>query len=444
MYNIVNTVAIFAPYCCIKLRLFTYILCTNSVQSFKKCCTKLSFMKHARIKLVIMPRPDANGTRLVCLRVTFDRKSRFYNLNLRAADGEWSEDAGRFNKKHENWRADNELLNKHEARAADVLRGFELDGVGFTWSAFESGFDGMDAPGRVLIADAMEVLVQMWEKSEQVANADIYKKVRKFILEYKPRAVLSDLSVGFLEGLEAHLRANRNMSGGGLSLIFRTLRAACRRWYKSDAIRANPFEKHTIGHLKSTRQKKALRRGDIEKLERVEVRGRLERRAWDFFFLSFYLWGMNLADMALIETASIHEGRIRYIRKKTKRPYSVLVSEKAAGILARYNLSGLGYIMPVYTEYHDTERKRRTRRKNLIEDLHPALRVLGERAGVDTSNLTIYSARHSFATILKDSGLPIEQIAALLGHADIRTTANYLLEYKNEVLDEAAAVALLD
>ena len=51
-------------------------------------------------------------------------------------------------------------------------------------------------------------------------------------------------------------------------------------------------------------------------------------------------------------------------------------------------------------------------------------------------NIT-YVARHSFATILKKSGVNIGIISQALGHQDIKTTQIYLSQFDNEQVDDA-------
>lgn len=52
-------------------------------------------------------------------------------------------------------------------------------------------------------------------------------------------------------------------------------------------------------------------------------------------------------------------------------------------------------------------------------------------------NLTTYVARHSFATILKHSGVDIGLISELMGHADIATTKIYLDSFDEKQVDAA-------
>ena len=43
--------------------------------------------------------------------------------------------------------------------------------------------------------------------------------------------------------------------------------------------------------------------------------------------------------------------------------------------------------------------------------------------------ITTYSARHSFASILKESGAPVEYISEALGHSNQQTTVSYLKSF---------------
>ena len=51
--------------------------------------------------------------------------------------------------------------------------------------------------------------------------------------------------------------------------------------------------------------------------------------------------------------------------------------------------------------------------------------------------LTTYVARHTFATVLKRSGVSTEIISESLGHSDVTTTQIYLDSFENRQIDEA-------
>lgn len=56
--------------------------------------------------------------------------------------------------------------------------------------------------------------------------------------------------------------------------------------------------------------------------------------------------------------------------------------------------------------------------------------------------ITTYYARHSFATILKNSGAPVAMISQALGHSSLTTTQNYLAGFETDQLRDATSVLM--
>jgi site-specific recombinase XerD len=69
--------------------------------------------------------------------------------------------------------------------------------------------------------------------------------------------------------------------------------------------------------------------------------------------------------------------------------------------------------------------------KQATKTINKYMRRIGEKLEIDMK-LTTYTARHSFATILKRSGAPIEFISESLGHKDLKTTENYLDSFEDD------------
>lgn len=54
--------------------------------------------------------------------------------------------------------------------------------------------------------------------------------------------------------------------------------------------------------------------------------------------------------------------------------------------------------------------------------------------------VTTYTARHSFATVLKCSGANIAYISESLGHSDLKTTEAYLASFEKEERQKNASL----
>ena len=65
-----------------------------------------------------------------------------------------------------------------------------------------------------------------------------------------------------------------------------------------------------------------------------------------------------------------------------------------------------------------------------------ALKRIGERLGIQI-NLTTYTARHSYATVLKRSGVNTAIISESPGHSSEKVTQIYLDSFENSQINEA-------
>ena len=85
---------------------------------------------------------------------------------------------------------------------------------------------------------------------------------------------------------------------------------------------------------------------------------------------------------------------------------------------------------------HKTADQQIRRIKKVTYVVNKNLKKIGEALGLPIP-LTTYCARHSFATILKRSGVNIALISEALGHSDLKTTQIYLDSFENSQIDEA-------
>lgn len=68
------------------------------------------------------------------------------------------------------------------------------------------------------------------------------------------------------------------------------------------------------------------------------------------------------------------------------------------------------------------------------------MKKIAEALGIE--RVTTYTARHSFATVLKRAGANIAYISESLGHQDMKTTENYLASFEREEREKNAQILL--
>jgi len=162
--------------------------------------------------------------------------------------------------------------------------------------------------------------------------------------------------------------------------------------------------------------------------------------AKDLFLFSYFGAGINFSDIALLRFCDLKDGRVCYVRKKTGKPISFPLNDISAKIVEKYASpfgSDSDYIFPILdAAVHKTEQQKRDRIRKTLKKVNRELKTLGEMIGLEMS-LTTYVARHTYATVLKRSGVSVALISESLGHSDLSTTQIYLDSFENSQIDEA-------
>ena len=111
-----------------------------------------------------------------------------------------------------------------------------------------------------------------------------------------------------------------------------------------------------------------------------------------------------------------------------------------AAIYEKYKNEGYSlsdYIFPILDKkFHITEIQQYDRIRKVTKGVNRNLKKIGSFLGLNIP-LTTYVARHSFATVLKRSGVNVAIISEALGHTSLSTTQFYLDSFDNEQIDDA-------
>ena len=140
-------------------------------------------------------------------------------------------------------------------------------------------------------------------------------------------------------------------------------------------------------------------REDIIKIRDADLNSITHSKWRDYFMLSYYLGGINLADLLKINFKK-HPNKIKYIRQKTERHEKVNkyvefdIPEEAKPIIKRY-LQPNGQLQKIY-------------KVPAIKELHDL---------VECENFVFYSARKSFSQHAFSLGIHTSVIDYILGHS---------------------------
>jgi integrase len=387
-------------------------------------------------KLILFARTNQDGKRPIMLRVTNLRKSKYYPLHRYCTPEQWDESAGRLRKSYKGYLVENDMLRTYEQRASDALRHFEREQIRFSFEAFERLVFVNRSASTLTLWQWIESIVSELVESGKHGNAKFYKESANTVKAYAPASTLSDIDSVWLTRFERWMQRERNLKSGGMSLHMRLVRAACNRAVKAGIMPKdfNPFEQYRFNHLKNQKAQKAIALADLWRLRDAQVYNKGERLALDLFMFSFYMRGINFADMAELRPSDIVGTRLIYTRKKTGKTYNLPLTPQAGGILDRYK--GGEYLLPIYQE-QTTDAEKFRRRILYLKAINDQLKVIAESVGIAAKGFSFYVARHTYANAHKQAGTSREVIRELMGHSDYKTAEHYLSAFGDERLDAA-------
>lgn len=288
----------------------------------------------------------------------------------------------------------------------------------------------------------IEELKQKGQIGNSYAYLNSYNTLKNFNKGKKLNYTFSHIDVSFCRKYEDWMRSKGNQDTT-LSYQFRTLRATFNKAIEAKIVSRdkNPFNEYKLSHFNTKTMKRALSKEDILKIINTDCssKSKLRQLAHDLFSFSYLCGGISFVDIANLTLRNIVEGRLIYQRQKTHGNINLLLSDEALKIIQKYNkyCQYAGYLFPIlHNQRHITPMQKSNRIHKICHQVNTELRTFATELGI-TAEVTTYVARHSFATILKKSGVNIGIISQALGHQDIKTTQIYLSKFDNEQVDEA-------
>jgi len=299
-----------------------------------------------------------------------------------------------------------------------------------------------------IIYDAFEAKVIELETKGQVSTASIYNSAKIFIETFQTGLRFIDVTPKWLEKFEDWAINEQGITYTTLSIWMRSLRAIV-----NDGIRANALTRSSYPfHSKDNEQGYVIPEGSgtkialtIEQMASIinldlpeNTRNSSPKRCRDLFLLSFYMGGMNFKDLLRLKWKDIKGGEVSFIRSKTartkhdKKPIVIALTPESEAILKRWgnaDRSNDAYILP-YLSIGITSKGERDIVQSVTRQTNKQLKKIGLTLGIE--GLSTYVARHSFATILKNSGVPVAFISETLGHSSQKTTDNYLKGFETD------------
>lgn len=265
------------------------------------------------------------------------------------------------------------------------------------------------------------------------AALNSFKKFRK-----DEDIMLDCLTSEMMEAYEAWHKQRSNSPNTIISFYTRILRAVYHRAVKDDIIEnRNPFRHVYTGVDKTV--KRALPLSTIKKIKALDLSlSPPLDYARDMFLMSFYLRGMSFIDMAYLKKTDLKNGSIFYRRHKTGQQLTITWAPEMQVILDKYPDNPTKYLLPIIKTDGINERRAY---RNIGYNINHNLKKIAGMVGINIP-LTMYVARHSWASAAKAKGIPLSVISEGMGHDSEATTQIYLASLATSVVDKANSLIL--
>ncbi len=283
------------------------------------------------------------------------------------------------------------------------------------------------------VYDVFQEELDRLNKEGRIATAQSYKAGLRSLQSLQSDLQFHEVTPRFLKTFE-HMRLQQGKSLTTVGTNMRALRVILNIAIDEGLMSKDryPFGRRKYQIPAGRRRKKALPIDDIKRIAQYEVeKGSPNEFAQDIFIFSFLCGGMNMKDIAHLKQSNIRSGYLHYLREKTKlssrtnsEETSVYLCKKSLEILERYTGQHDDFLFPIRIEGQTLLQAQRSV-KYATKAVNKYIAEIATAVGIE-EKVTTYTARHSCATYLNQSGIGLREISQMLSHQNTTTTEIYI------------------
>ncbi len=244
---------------------------------------------------------------------------------------------------------------------------------------------------------------------------------------------LEEVNADIIILYEAYLR-ERGLTPNTSSFYMRNLRALYNKAVENRLVQdRKPFKKVYTGIDKTL--KRALSLDVVREIKEFDFsKNPTFDFARDMFLFSFYTRGMAFVDMAYLRKKDLCNGILSYRRRKTGQQLFIKWEKCMQEIVDKYDTLHSVYLLPIINPLSDIDERKQY--IYVAQRVNFYLKKIGVKLQLPI-NITMYVARHSWASIAKSVNIPVSVISESLGHNSETTTQIYLTSIDNTIIDKA-------
>lgn len=379
----------------------------------------------------------ANGESPLMIRVCKDGKKKYKSLGISVNPAFWDFTENKPKNNCPNKEHILKLISDKTSEYSERILDLKIEKKEFTATKLIEKVEGLN--NKSTVADLFDSHIKQLRKEGRYKYATSFNELRNSLISFNKHLDIyfSEIDVDWLRRYERYLRV-RGLSVNSLGVRFRTLRALCNLALEKNILKreAYPFDTYKISKLHEGTAKRAISKQEVKAIVEYRAKWEYQQLAIDLFYFSYLCAGINFKDIAYLTKNNIIDNRIVYTRKKTKKLIKVPLQDKAFEIICKYENPNSKYLFPILSPAHKTDQQKINRLTKVLKTTNKYLKQIGQELDIPI-DLTTYVARHTYATVLKRSGVNTSIISESLGHSSEKVTQIYLDSFENSQIDEA-------
>jgi len=391
----------------------------------------------ATVKIIYRANIPASSPGTIYFRIIHKRRIKQIHTGHRIYIQEWDEAHENVNLQGDGTRIEylkrvEKSIRDNRSRIFQIIQMLDKEKVEYCVDDIVERYNSPDTVAGFISYCQTEI--DKCRKSGRTSAADHYQSALNSFIRFYGDGELpfEQIDSGLITRYESAMK-NAGLCLNSVSYYLRKLRGL----YNQSVEAGLTDDRQPFRHVYTGVAKTAKRAVSLDTVRSLKALNLIDRPvdafARDIFLFSLYMCGMAPVDIAYLQKKDLKNGFVCYHRRKTSQLLKVRWTAEMNVIVSRHGNSESLYMLPLIKSAGTEARRQYLSATHLI---NRHLKKLGKEIGL-TEPLTLYVARHTWASIAFNNNVPVSVISQGLGHDSEKTTRIYLATLDTSTLDKA-------
>jgi len=374
--------------------------------------TKKNIMKATTCVTLRKNYKRVDNSLTVCLRLTINRRSMFYSLNIAVQECDFDKRKQRVKTNAINSYNKNLIIESTKQRADKIILDYAIKQEHLTILDFEKLF-------KIDVNQNKNMSFYQFAEKELIRRVDFAKsnKIKYNVLlrklkQFKSSLTFDDINYNFLNSYVFYLQTVHKNKQNTVCKEIKLIKALYNEVQKQGLVDENKRLTYSIGweetEIVYLEENEIKRISDL--LTKEKINSKLKNVITYFLFACFT--GLRYGDIIKLQIANVREDfeAIMLVNEKTGKNQILHLIEPAKKILNSC-LINKGINDKIFKTYSNQKTN------DYLKDICKIAKV--------NKNISFHKARHTFATLCLSNEVPIETVSNQLNHSSIKMTQVY-------------------